>query len=101
MPGISNLCSALSRARRPSRKYRGKYTKDYLRIIGLIDGNGVGSHDLDFIMNWLKGCYDAGLLTEEETGVSWRDYGSYEFYERMIRQIVNREGFGDLLRVFV
>jgi aldehyde:ferredoxin oxidoreductase len=65
--------------------------------MGMIDGSGVSSHDLDFVIKWLKECYSADLLTEKETGISLQDYGSYEFFERLLKQIVNREGFGDLL----
>jgi len=97
VPGISNFCSVLSTARRPTRTYQGRYTKNYLKVVGLMDGNGVGSHDINFTINWLRGCYEAGLLSEKDTGISLEDYGSYEFFERLITTIVSREGFGDLL----
>jgi aldehyde:ferredoxin oxidoreductase len=97
VPGISNSCSALSRPRRVSRTYYGKYTKNYLKVVGLVDGYGINSHDMDFIIAWLRGCYEAGLLREEETGISLEDYGSYEFFERLITKVATREGFGDLL----
>jgi aldehyde:ferredoxin oxidoreductase len=94
---VSNFCSAISGHRRASRQYYGRYQTSYMKVMGLIDGSGVSTHDIDFIVNWLRGCYQAGLLREEETGVSFQDFGSYEFYEGLIRRIVDREGFGDLM----
>jgi aldehyde:ferredoxin oxidoreductase len=95
--GISNFCSGMSRFRRASRDFYGRYTKNYMRVAGLVDGNGINCHDVDYIVKWLRGCYKTGLLRGEETGISLKDYGSYESYERLIHKVVNREGFGDLL----
>jgi aldehyde:ferredoxin oxidoreductase len=97
MPGISNSCAALSRFRKASRTYYGGYTKNYVKVVGLQDGSGVNSGEIESIIAWLRGCYEAGLLREEETGISLEDYGSYEFFERLITKVVAREGFGDLL----
>ena len=96
-PGISNLCSGISRFRNATRTFYGRYTKNYLKVVGLLDGNGVNCHDIEAIISWLHGCYEAGLLSEQQTGISLKDYGSYEFFERLISSVVTREGFGDLL----
>jgi aldehyde:ferredoxin oxidoreductase len=95
--GISNFCSGISRFRKASRNYYGGYTKNYVKVVGLLDGNGVNCHEIDSIITWLRGCYEAGLLREEDTGISLEDYGSYEFFERLLNTVINRKGSGDLL----
>jgi aldehyde:ferredoxin oxidoreductase len=95
--GISNTCSGISRFRRASRNFYGAYTKNYVKVVGLLDGSGVNCHEVNSLINWLRGCYDAGLLREKETGISLKDYGSYEFFERLLNMVVHREGFGDLM----
>jgi aldehyde:ferredoxin oxidoreductase len=96
-PGISNFCSGIGRFRGASKNFYGRYTKNYVKVVGLLDGNGVNCHEIDSIITWLQGCYEAGLLREEETGISLKDYGSYEFFERLINKIVDGEGLGHLL----
>jgi aldehyde:ferredoxin oxidoreductase len=96
-PGLSNFCSGMSRFRGPSRKYYGRYTKNYMKVVGLLDGMGIDCHGVESLISWLRGCYEAGSLKEEETGVSLRDYGSYEFFEKLLTKIAGREGFGDLM----
>ncbi len=95
--GISNCCSALSIPNRACQSYYGRYTKNYLKVVGLMDGAGINTQELHGIAHWLKGCYEAGLLSEADTGISLQDYGSYEFFARLCRTVVQREGFGDIL----
>ena len=96
-PGISNFCSGMSRFRSPSRKFYGGLTRHYLKIIGEIDGAGMNCHEVHSILDWLRGCYEEGTLSEKETGISLKDYGSYDLVATLIRKLCQREGFADLL----
>jgi len=46
---------------------------------------------------WLEGCYNKGILGEEETGLPLSKIGSAEFIEALTAKIAQREGFGDVL----
>ena len=96
-PGISNCCSGMSRFRKASKKFYGGYTKNYMKVVGLMDGYGINCHEIDSIIKWLEGCYASGRLSEKDTGISLKDYGSYESFESLLKMVVEREGFGDLL----
>jgi len=95
--GISNFCSGMSRFRALSHDFYGRYTKDYVRVVGLLDGQGLNCHEVSALIKWLQGCYADGLLDEKSTGISFEEFGSYEFFERLLQKIVDREGFGDLM----
>jgi len=46
---------------------------------------------------WLMRCNEAGILTEENTGIPLSEMGSLEFLQTLVRKISLREGFGDIL----
>jgi aldehyde:ferredoxin oxidoreductase len=46
---------------------------------------------------WLSRCYQAKLLTDEQTGIPLSKIGSREFIETLLRKVSRREGFGDVL----
>ncbi len=58
---------------------------------------GLDTIALTAIIKWLRDCYNAGVLTEEETGIPLSKYGSWEFMETLVKKISLREGFGDVL----
>ena len=58
---------------------------------------GLDTHALSAIIKWLLDGYEAGVLTEEQTGIPLSKYGSWEFIEALTRKITFREGFSDLL----
>jgi len=49
------------------------------------------------MMRWLTDGYNAGVLTDENTGLPLSKYGSWEFIETLVKKISLREGFGDVL----
>ena len=49
------------------------------------------------MISWLHLCHEAGILTDENTGIPISKLGSAEFIETLTRRIAFREGFGDLL----
>jgi aldehyde:ferredoxin oxidoreductase len=63
----------------------------------LIDDYGLDSKAIDHTIGWLYACYQAGILTDEGTGIPISKAGSMEFIETLTRKIALREGFGDLL----
>ena len=46
---------------------------------------------------WMQLCKQAGILTDENTGMPLSKMGSLEFIEVMLRKIALRDGFGDAL----
>jgi len=46
---------------------------------------------------WLYACYQAGALTEKETGLPLSQIGTRDFLDKLLYKIANREGFGDIL----
>lgn len=63
----------------------------------LFDNYGLDTIDVDLILSWLHACYQAGVLTEEATGIPIAKIGSAGFIEDLLRKIACREGFGDVL----
>jgi len=97
-PGLSNFCSGASGMTRvPDYQRHGKYTLAYVKAFGFTDAMGIDTRETQRMCTWLRDCYSEGLLTPEETGISFDDAGEYECAERMVKTIVYREGFGDKL----
>ncbi|MFC2059223.1 aldehyde ferredoxin oxidoreductase family protein [Chloroflexota bacterium] len=68
------------------------------RATNLCDNYGIDS--LSFgrpMLSWLWNCYEAGILTDENTGIPLSRIGTPEFIETLVRKISLREGFGDTL----
>ena len=63
----------------------------------LCDEYGLDTNSLEVMINWLTSCFQAGILTDEETGLPLSKVGSLEFIETLVKKISFREGFGDTL----
>lgn len=63
----------------------------------LIDNCGLDSKSIDHTIGWLYACFQAGILTDEGTGIPISRAGSPEFIEALTGKMARREGFGDLL----
>jgi aldehyde:ferredoxin oxidoreductase len=61
------------------------------------DEYGLDTWTLQSLLEWLCECFNAGVLTEEETGIPISKIGSVEFIEKVVKMISLREGFGDIL----
>jgi len=77
--------------------YYGKRTEVPFHATRLTLNYGVDTHVLAAIIKWLNDCYNAGVLTEEETGIPLSKYGSWEYIEALVKKISLRDGFGDVL----
>jgi aldehyde:ferredoxin oxidoreductase len=73
------------------------YSKITWQAAKLADLLGINAYDLMAIIPWLSDCYREKLITEEETGLPLKEIGSWKFISRLLQNIANREGFGDLL----
>jgi aldehyde:ferredoxin oxidoreductase len=77
--------------------YYGEWNDVPFQANKLIDTYGIDSKEIDLMVGWLYECHQAGLLTEEDTGIPLSKIGSLEFMESLVHRISFREGFGDLL----
>ncbi|MFC1885759.1 aldehyde ferredoxin oxidoreductase N-terminal domain-containing protein [Thermodesulfobacteriota bacterium] len=97
-PAFTNICSALAWYREfDEARHGGECTTAYLKVSALTDTLGINCNELKRIIRWLEGCYEKGLLSEGETGISLNDLGEYECVERLCAKIISRDGFGDKL----
>lgn len=58
---------------------------------------GLNTNVIEPMIAWLGRCHEAGVLSEDETGLPLSKIGSYDFIEALVRRISLREGFGDAL----
>ncbi len=63
----------------------------------LSDEYGLDTNALEVMINWLTRCFQAGILSDEKTGLPLSRVGSLEFIETLVRMVSLREGFGDVL----
>jgi len=63
----------------------------------LCDQYGLDTAVLMPLFDWLSSCYNAGILTEEETGLPLSKIGSIEFIQELFDMICYRKGFGNIL----
>jgi len=63
----------------------------------LANDYSIGTFELENIIDWLYACYQAGSLTEQETGLPLSRIGTRGFLEKLLHSIAYREGFGDIL----
>jgi aldehyde:ferredoxin oxidoreductase len=53
--------------------------------------------DIGGIVGWLHRCYNKGYLTEAETGLPLSQIGTRDFFDKLLKSISYRTGFGDVL----
>jgi len=78
-------------------KYYGEWDDVAFQATKLCDTYGLDAVAIDLMISWLYLCHQAGILTDESTGIPISRLGSAEFIETLTRKIALREGFGDLL----
>jgi aldehyde:ferredoxin oxidoreductase len=77
--------------------YYGEQTEVPFHATRLCLNYGLDTHVVWAIMRWLMDGFNAGIFTEESTGIPLSKYGSWEFIETLVKKISLREGFGDVL----
>ena len=80
-----------------AKKYYGEFNDVPFLATRLCDVYGLDANVIYIMISWIARCYEAGVLTEEETGLPLSKIGSIEFIEKMIEAISRREGFGETL----
>ncbi len=73
------------------------HTKAAFIASELCDEYGLDALVIFPLVNWIEKCKEAGILTDENTGMPLSKFGSLEFIEVMLRKIAFREDFGDTL----
>ena len=80
-----------------AQRYYGELNEVPFEATKLCDDYGVDTYAIETMIMWLSRCYQAGLLTEQQTGIPLSKIGSKEFIETLISRVSHREGFGDVL----
>ena len=78
-------------------EYYKKWTEVPFYAARLCDKYGLDTMVIEPLIKWLRKCEQAGILTDEKTGIPISKYGSLEFIESVIKKISLREGFGNIL----
>lgn len=68
-----------------------------LDTTSLCNDYGFCTMELQNILLWLENCYNAGVLTDADTGLEIDKLGTYEFVEQLVSMIGDRRGLGDIL----
>jgi aldehyde:ferredoxin oxidoreductase len=93
-----SLCQASMFYTASVMKYTGKEPGGaQLLATRLCDGYGIDTAVMHGMIEWLDACQEAGLTTEEQTGLPLKKIGSPEFIETLMSMIANRKGFGEIL----
>ena len=80
-----------------ARQYYGEFTDVPFHAAKLCDNYGLDTMVIAPLIKWLYRCREAGILTDEATGIPLSKYGSFEFIESVVKKISLREGFGEVL----
>jgi aldehyde:ferredoxin oxidoreductase len=80
-----------------AERFYGDWTDVPFYATKLCDDYGLDAVDIDLMICWLNGCYQAGILTDEKTGMMLSKLGSMEFIETLVTKVALRDGFGDHL----
>lgn len=94
---FKSFCQAAIAYADPALKYSDKGTEAYRLAARLSDKYGLDSAVMQPLVEWISQCYEAGILSEEETDLPLSEIGSAEFIEALVRKISFREDFGDIL----
>ena len=63
----------------------------------LSDKLGICQYTLYDLIGWMREEYEAGNITEEETGIPWSKSGTIEFIDRFLHVVAHRHGFGNVI----
>jgi aldehyde:ferredoxin oxidoreductase len=91
------FCQASEFYRRRAAKVYEDWSEAALLASRLCDGYGLCTAVMEPTIEWLRQCYQKGILNDENTGLPLSRIGTIEFIEQLTRKIALREGFGDIL----
>lgn len=78
------------------RYYHG-WNDAQMKATQLCDAYGLDTMVMEPLISFLQECYQAGILSETDSGLPLSKIGSLEFIERLVHKISLRDGFGNLL----
>lgn len=79
------------------RRYYGELNEVSFLATRLCDDYGLDTSAIEAMILWLSRCYEAGILTDQNSGLPLSKCGSLEFIEELVRKVALRESFGDML----
>lgn len=91
------MCQPAVFYEKPVLDYYGKVTDVSYYANKLCDDYGLCTKTVHAVITWLGRCFNAGLLTEQSTGISQSKLGSREYINSLLRMIALKEGFGEVL----
>jgi aldehyde:ferredoxin oxidoreductase len=99
MSGVTGkfMCQAGLLYQARAQRYYGELNEVPFEANKLCDEYGVDTRAVETMIMWLSRCYQAKLLTDEQTGIPLSKLGSREFIETFLWKVAHRDGFGDLL----
>ncbi len=68
-----------------------------LDVTGICNTLSLCTMEMENITCWLDNCYQAGYLSEADTGLPLSKIGSLEFFQALADMIARRKGLGDIL----
>ena len=80
-----------------SQRYYGEWNDVPFFATKLCDDYGLDTSATKVMITWLSDCFEAGILTDENTGIPLSKLGSLEFIEALLKKIAYRDGFGETL----
>ncbi len=76
---------------------RGEPAESAVDATGLCNDLSLCTMEMANVVQWLQAAYDAGYLSDAQTGLHIDQLGSWRFFETLCHMIAHRRGFGDLL----
>jgi aldehyde:ferredoxin oxidoreductase len=90
-------CQGVFFYRQPALNYYKAETEVPFQATKLCDEVGLDTRVMRGMITWLSKCFEANLITENETGLSLSKIGSFDFLEELLNLISNKKGFGATL----
>ncbi|MBF8265505.1 MAG: Aldehyde ferredoxin oxidoreductase [Dehalococcoidia bacterium] len=91
------MCQASRFYQARTEKYYGEKNEVPFLTTYLCNQYGIDTNALEVMVLWLWRCFQAGILTDESTGIPISKAGSLEFIETLVKKLALREGFGEVL----
>jgi len=63
----------------------------------MADKYAINAFELYFMIPWLRALHSEGIISEKDSGIPFSAFPKEEFISTLLRKIVYREGFGDIL----
>jgi len=63
----------------------------------LCNDYSICSMEIQNVLLWLGAAYQAGFISDQDTGLDFSSLGSASFFEQLVSMIARREGFGNIL----